>query len=274
MQVKQFIIPYTSRSEKIKIYPLGDIHAGTVHCAEEEFRSKVREVKDNPLAYWLGMGDYSDYITPKDPRWEPSLLAIPEWVEQDNIAECQRKRIVQLLSPIKGKCIGLLYGNHEESIRRHNHANVHKNICDDLGVDNLGYSCFIHFIFKRKGLLGQRHESWLLKGYFTHGTGGARTEGAKLNYLVRVMQSFEADIYGYAHVHSMQTHSPDFLGSTDQSLMIKAKPKAGALTGCWFRTYTQGVIASYGEMKVYSPSKIGCPVFVIEPNKREAKVEG
>lgn len=274
MQVKQFIIPYSSRSEKIYIYPLGDIHAGTVHCAEDEFRAKVREVQDNPLAYWLGMGDYGDCITPYDPRWEPSLLAIPDWVEQDNIVECQRKRIVRLLEPIKDKCIGLLYGNHEESIRRHTHTNVHKNICDDLGVDNLGYSCFIHFVFKRKGLLGQRHESWLLKGFFTHGTGGARTEGAKLNYLVRVMQSFEADIYGYAHVHSMQTHTPDFLGSTDQSLEIKAKPKVGALTGCWFRTYTQGPIASYGEQRVYPPSKIGCPVFVIEPNKREVKVEG
>jgi len=222
----------------------------------------VEEIRTNPNALWIGMGDMAECITPRDKRWEPSQLAIPEWVEQDNIAECQRKRVVSTLEPIRDKCVGLLYGNHEDSIRKYNHDNIHKNICDSLELPNLGYSSFVHFIFRRRN----SKDAHLVKGAFTHGTGGARTEGGKINYLVRFMRDFDANIYGYAHTHNIQLYSPDILG-TYANLKIGAKGKIGALTGCWFRTYTQGVIASYGEMKVYSPTRIGCPVFILTPDK-------
>ncbi len=148
MQVKEFKIPY-KRSDIFYLYPFGDIHCGTIHCAETEVKAKRDEIKNTPNAYWLGVGDYAEWITSKDPRWDPSPKVIAPWVEQDNIAETQRRWIVDLFEPIKDKCIGLLYGNHEESIRKHNNDNVHKNICDDLKVDNLGYSCFVHLSFKR-----------------------------------------------------------------------------------------------------------------------------
>ena len=214
------------------------------------------------------MGDYAEWITSKDPRWDPSQAVITPWVEQDNIAESQRKWIDKLFEPIKDKCIGLLYGNHEESIRRYNNDNVHKNICDDLGVDNLGYSCFVHLSFRRRN----SKEVHRVKCAFTHGTGAARTEGGRINYLVRFMSDFEAQIYGYAHVHHIATYSPDSLVTTD-NLMIKSKGKVGALTGCWFRTYTQGEFACYGEQKIYKPTRIGSPRFVINPDKGKIGVE-
>jgi len=229
---------------------------------EDEIREKIKEIRENPKAIWVGMGDYSECITPRDPRWDPALECIPDWVEQDNIAECQKKKVVSLFEPIKDKCVGLLCGNHEESIRRYNHDNIQKNICEALGVPNLGYSCFVHFIFRRKNST----EGHLIKGHFTHGTGFARTEGGRVNYLVRTMSAFDANIYGYGHTHGMQLYSPEILGTTD-NMKIKAKGKIGALTGCWFSTYTQGVVASYGEVKVYAPTRIGCPVFIISPNK-------
>ena len=239
----------------------GDLHLGTIHCAENDIKRKVEEIRDNPNAMWIGMGDMAECITPRDKRWDPSALAIPKWVEQDDIARSQSKKVVSTLAPIRDKCVGLLYGNHEDSIRRYNHDNIHKWICDDLEVPNLGYSAFVHFIFRRK----KSAEAHMVKGAFTHGTGGARTEGGKINYLTRFMRDFDANIYGYAHTHNIQLHSPEILGTSD-NLLIRAKGKVGALTGCWFKTYTQGIIASYGEMKVYSPTRIGCPVFIITPN--------
>jgi hypothetical protein len=265
LQVKEVMIKYR-RSDKFSIYTLGDIHLGTIHCAEHQLKNKINEIKKDPMAYWVGMGDYGDYITPKDKRWSSGDIA--PWVKQDDIGESVRERLRELFEPIKDKCIGLLYGNHEVSYSKQNDGKVHEHICKDLKLDNLGYSCFIHFIFKRIGST----ESHLIKGFFTHGNGGARTPGAKLNYLRDVMSSFDANIYGYAHVHDIKVHSPDVLKSTD-SLEISAKSKIGALTGCWFRTYTQGKVASYGEVKVYPPSRIGCPKFIICPNQGSISVE-
>jgi len=259
LEVIEKIIPYR-RPDSFPLYLFGDLHLGTIHCAEAEIREKVKEIKDTPNALWIGMGDYAECITPKDYRWEPSQRSIPEWLKQDNIAEGLRKRVVSTLEPIKDKCVGLICGNHEDSFRRAQHDDIQQNICDDLGLPNLGYSCFVHFSFRRGT------ESHLVKGHFTHGTGGARTESGKVNYLVRTMAAFDANIYGYAHTHAMQLYSPEILGTTD-NMKIKAKGKIGALTGCWFRTYTQGAVASYGEVKVYAPTRIGCPVFIISPDK-------
>lgn len=265
MQVKDIEIKYKRSRPLKRLYALGDIHAGTIHCDEDGIGGKVAEIKKDDDALWIGMGDYGEFITPSDKRWDGSQKATAEWVEQDNIARTQTDWIVNLFKPIKDKCVGLLYGNHEESMRRFNHDNVHQNICNDLGVSNLGFSCFIRMFFKREN----SNESHLLTGCFTHGSGASVTEGAKMNRLVRWMHANTAMIYGYAHMHDIITRPKPVLGVEGRfnAGEIRAVEPVGAVTGSWFRTYTQGIVASYGEQKTYPPTTIGCPVFVIDiPN--------
>lgn len=262
MQVKDFVIPYRRAEHDIRIYCLGDIHTGTIHCVEDDVKRKIQEIK-RERAYWIGMGDYAEWITPSDKRYDPSQRAIAEWVEPDNIGECQIKFLVDLFSPIKDKCIGLLYGNHEESIRIFNHENVQKNLCDRLNVSNLGYSAMVRFYFNRQN----SNEQHVLRGAFTHGAGAAITEGAKTNSLMRFMKAFNADFHAYGHLHDFIPKSLSKM-SVDGDYgkgKIKQKVSMGAITGCWFRTYTQGVIASYGERKAYPPTEICCAYFSIDP---------
>lgn len=150
MQTKDIIIPYKISDSTFKLYALGDIHAGTIHCVEEDIKRKVAEIAKERNAYWIGMGDYAEFITPKDKRFDPSQKAIAEWCKQDNIAHDQTEWIYKLFKPIAKKCVGLLYGNHEESMRIFNHDNVQQNICEDLGVDNLGFSCFLRMYLGEK----------------------------------------------------------------------------------------------------------------------------
>ena len=265
MQTKDIVIPYKQADHEYQIFCIGDIHAGTIHCVEADIKRKVGEIAKQKNAYWLGMGDYGEWITPKDKRFDPSQRAIAEWLEPDNIAYAQTKWVCELFQPIYKKCIGLMYGNHEESIRIFNHDNVQKNICGELGVDNLGYTCFIRFFFRRENST----ESHMIKGAFIHGASCAITEGAKLMALMRFMKSFEADIYGYAHMHDYIPKSFSRMTVSDSARgkpKIKSAVSVGTVTGCWFRTYTQGIIASYGERKAYPPTEICCAVFSIDPN--------
>uniref|UniRef100_A0A6M3J859 Calcineurin-like phosphoesterase n=1 Tax=viral metagenome TaxID=1070528 RepID=A0A6M3J859_9ZZZZ len=271
MNTKDIDIPYKNSSSEFRLYALGDIHAGTIHCVEEYIQRKVREIKEDRNTYWIGMGDYAEWITPKDKRFDPAQKVIADWVEPDNIAETQTKWLVNLLSPIKNKCVGLLYGNHEDSIRMYNHDNVQKNLCERLGVDNLGYSCFLRLFFHRDN----SKETHLVKGAFTHGASGAVTEGAKLMALMRFMKAFESDIYGYAHVHDYIPKALSRMTIPDSSRVgcdIQSKVTIGCTTGSWFRTYTQGVIASYGERKAYPPTEICCAKYIINPNTGELDV--
>jgi len=261
LETKDIQIPYKRADSTFSLFCLGDIHAGTIHCVESHIKRKVDEIKNKKNAYWIGMGDYAEWITPKDKRFDPNLKSIAEWVEPDNIAHCQTEWLTKLFEPIKKKCVGLLYGNHENSIRIYNHDNVIKNLCENLGVDNLGYSCFLRLFFRREN----SNESHLVKGAFTHGSSGAITEGAKLMALMRFMKSFEADIYGYGHIHDYIPKSLSRMTISPQG-KIKSTVSIGSTTGSWFRTYTQGAVASYGEQKVYPPTEICCAVFTINPN--------
>lgn len=272
MQIKDIVIPYKSSNADFKLFCLGDIHAGTVHCVEDEVKAKVAQIAKAKNAYWIGMGDYAEFITPRDKRFDPSQRSIAEWVKTDNIGHCQEEWVYELFKPIKKKCIGLLYGNHENSIRVYNSENVQQNICDRLEVDNLGFSCFIRLFFRREN----SNETHIVKGAFTHGSGFAITKGAKLNKLRRFMNDFEAHIYGYAHMHDLIRDEKPYMTTTNQSFeqsKIKAVESVGSVTGSWFRTYTQGVIASYGEQKAYPPTVIGCPVFEINASTGQCDVK-
>jgi len=266
MEYREYSIIYKSRKDQFTIYPIGDIHAGTVHCAESEIKKLVKAIGEDPLALWIGMGDYGDLITPHDPRWD--IEVISPWVERSNVAESQRVWLRNLLKPIAPKCIGLLGGNHEDSIRRYNAQDIHLDLCRDLSVPYLGYSCFIRFLFKRVRAEGEVHS---FVGVFQHGSGAAQTEGGKIMRLKKLMDSFDADIYAMGHLHDIVTDSLAQL-YPDQSGKIKQKIRVGAITGSWMRTYSQGLRPNYAEMRGYYPTMIGCPRFLVSPDKRILKV--
>lgn len=269
MEVIEKVVPYRNSDGDWYIYPIGDTHLGTKHCTESDLNKKIAEVRDNPTALWIGMGDYGEFISPKDKRWDGKVVA--DWLseDRDNIAEGQTEYIHKLFKPIADKCIGLLEGNHEDAMRKFGNVDVQKNLCKRLEVLNLGYSAWIRLRFTRENS-AERH---VYHCVFTHGSGWAITPGAKMNRLQRFMNAFDARIYGMGHVHDIITHTVPYLELTDSNI-IRQKERVGAMTGCWFRTYTQGVAASYGEIKGYPPSSLGCPRFVIHPTSGMVRVEG
>ena len=172
MQVKEHRISY-SRPDKFKIYPIGDIHKGTIHCDEDAIERQIAKIKSEPNSYWVGMGDYCDSITKNDKRFEMGGLS--SWVKPNDIIESQRKEIVRIFTPIKDKCLGLLTGNHEESLHQANQDDITGHICNDLGVPYLGYSCFLVLTFERF----TSHWQGVIQAW--HGSGAAQTDGARLN---------------------------------------------------------------------------------------------
>ncbi len=268
MEAKTIEIPYTYRNE-VKIHTIGDIHAGIKHCAEAKIRAKIREVRDDSNAYWIGMGDYGEFITQSDPRWDTGVIV--DWLkdDRDNIAFALVDWIVELFKPIKHKCLGLLEGNHEDSIRIHNHDDVQKEICKRLEVDNLGYTCMINFSFKRQNST----ETHVIKGAFSHGAGCAVTKGTKMNRLERFMNIFPtARIVAIGHMHDKINHELPYL-DIDENGKVFDSVRVGAITGSWFKTYEQGVRASYGEKKGYPPCVLGAPAFHIKPSHNLVWVE-
>ena len=102
MKVHSVRIKVRSRKIDYTLHPIGDIHAGVVFCLEKKIKQRVQDIKEDPHALWIGMGDYIEAISPSDNRWDVGVIA--PWVEATNVVESQRKWIRGLFEPIKDKC--------------------------------------------------------------------------------------------------------------------------------------------------------------------------
>lgn len=254
MRVVKLAVPCGS---EVHLYEIGDEHAGTKYHAEKELAKIIKTVRDDPVGRWIGMGDKCDFITPSDPRWDGG--SISSWVHPDNIALDQCNYYCDMFAPIADKCDGLLWGNHEYEIRKHCHIDVQKYICGKLGVRDLSYQAWVHYTFQPT-----QTQRVGVDVVVTHGSGGALTRGAKMNRLERLMNGFDGQIFGHGHVHDVILHAGQPYLYLTRDGKLKQRRKLGAMTGCYFRTYTQDVESSYGERKNYPPNIIGSPVFTIK----------
>lgn len=265
MEILKKEFTYPSRKTKYQLFPLGDLHAGSVNCDEDRFQNKVNEIKNNPHALWIGMGDMADCITQNDKRFDTTGLAT--WVQRDNIVESQRSWLKELLRPIAGKCLCYLTGNHEEKIHQFHQNDISHNICNDLGLPYGGYSAFIALIFKRAKCDGSHQ----VTVHARHGAGGAQSEGAVVLNLMRLVNAFTADIYLSGHLHKLATYCPERL-ELDRGFRIRQKRLIATLTGSWLKAYQQGEHISYAEAKGYKPTQLGCPMIEIRPETKEFSV--
>jgi len=78
------------------------------------------------------------------------------------------------------------------------------------------------------------------------------------------------------HLHAMTSHTPDRLMCVRGR--VKSIKLAATITGSWLKAYTQPkgeqiLNASYAEKKGYKPSRIGCPIINICPERDELTIE-
>ncbi len=237
-----------------------------MQCDEDGVLRIRRKIKDDDHAFGVDLGDKGEFITPKDNRFN-GVRSISKWVDPDDIAESQYRKIIDFYKPIKSQMVGLLLGNHENDYARHQNAKIHDHICESLDITNLYSTAFIDFTFRRE----KSTEAHTFRGCFTHGSGNAITPGGKKTKLVRFMHQNEARFYGYGHVHSYDSHE-EVIMTANQEGRIKQKTAVGALAGCFRRTYTQGYPPDYGETRLYPPSILGCAMFTINVNEDSVNV--
>jgi len=272
MQLIEKKIELKTKSDVVYIFPLGDTHIGTFNCAEGHIRQYVQYIKNKPNAYWIGGGDYCDFITPSDTR-RFDVRSLADWLFVGeavtikeallDIAKQQRERFCEMVEPIKDKCLGLIEGNHEYDIMRTTHNGQHYVMCDELGVPNLTDAAFVRLNFKIKGGCGRS-----IKIFIVHGWGGGRSTGAEPNHLLRLGQIADADIHLRGHSHTFRIEPPEV------HLWI---PDSGALPdecyqrvirkgnwGCWVLGYAVGP-STYDSRRNYQPRPLQAMEISIKP---------
>jgi hypothetical protein len=254
------------------LYPLGDIHLGTIHCDRNHFKQTIDRIAADPNALVVGMGDYCECIVLSDPRFEPSEIS-PEFQGRlGDIAVAQGEQFIADILPIKDKIIGMIDGNHEFELKRRHYYDLTLSACRTLGVPYLSDTAMIRLVFRRESDTSKHVESHNVFIYAEHGAGGGGKSGGKVNSLCDLMAHFEADLYLRGHVHDKIVVPKPMLRMTGQGkAKLIQKKRFGVLTGCFYKSYEEGS-SSYGQRKGYAPNEIGCPAIRIRPYTMDMQV--
>ena len=256
------------------VIPLGDIHIGAKACDETRFKETVARIAGDENCYWIGMGDYCDFIQMLDPRFSSGGLA--KWlINGDALADltrAQRDRFLNIIKPIAKQCLGLLEGNHETAITRHYERHIYGEIVTAIkefaGVKEsdpmgLGYNGWLNLKFRRHSGKGKPSGSEI-KINLHHGYGGGRLAGAKALNLERRMAFYEADIVIFGHVHK-----PMIIPGARQRLTgkkVEDRKILGIISGTYLKSFSNDSPATYSEVAGYLPSYGGNVEITLQPH--------
>jgi len=224
-----------------KVYPLGDLHVGAAGFDEAGFVRRVKSIKDDPSAYWLGMGDYCDFITHTDrKRFDARMYA--EWMyTPDNLADpgtAQRDVFLDLTRPIWDRCLGLIEGNHEATMLKWQTRDIYREMCATIGAVaspgdprdmRLGRSSWLLLRFRREGIEGG---SATAKVWAFHGFGGGRLKGADALKQQRFAWTHPAHMIVTAHVHKEMAF-PEYYEDVDRAGNVRTVPIRTIISGPW-----------------------------------------
>jgi hypothetical protein len=258
-------ISYSPR-DIFTIYPLYDVHIGAMACDEKLLERRVQEILDNPLAFWIGGGDYCDFIPRHDRRYRASGVA--KWARgHDDIVRAQLRQFVEIVKPIRHKCLLLIKGNHEDSIAAHYERDIYAEIVENVATEvpqeqysgNIAPGVTGYMVINFKPREGGK--AWRFTAWCHHGYGGGRYAGAKVLNLERELALRDANVVLVGHTHARAVWS----GATT-SAKGYSQPK-GAVCGSFFRSY--GSFETYASRKGYPPGPIDTVPLFIVPDTRE-----
>lgn len=285
MKIVEKTLQSETRGHSFKLYVLGDVHIGALNCAEHEFMQLVRNIKDDPDALWIGGGDMCDAVILNDikrfdvntlPNW--MLVGGPDKIKSmvGDILKAQQDRFINIVDPIKDKCLGLIEGNHEFSIFKHHNRDHMNTICERLNAENLTDCAFIRFKFTRprphkKGEQADTGGSTTANLFICHGFGGGRTAGAEPNKLQRLAMDKDADVILTGHSHTFCISAPIPMlwiprrGALPDSPFVREKHVAN--WGSFLYTYKKGP-STYASRDNYPVRPMYTVQVVFRPHQR------
>ena len=245
-----------SRSSTMTLIPLGDVHLGNAACDEAYFRSAVKRIEDDPDCYWLGMGDYCEFINPSDPRFDIDSLA--PWIKVahlGDLARAQRDRFLEFVEPIAPKCVGLVEGNHEGTIKRYYERDIYSDIVTGVKeaggfpADHklaLGYAGWLILRNHQRPEGEKGGACWNIRLSVHHGFVGGKLAGAKALNMQRWLWTHDCDLAIFGHSHNAST----------QVEAVESVTSAGRVVydhriGCYGGSFMSG--ANYAIQKGYFP---------------------
>ncbi len=252
--------------EPVRLVFFSDTHVGSRYFARKHFKKFLSDsMADHPNAWIIGIGDHVDALVPNDAKRFQISTVDPKFLAADNpdeILDLQAQEFVEIMRPYQGRILGLGLGNHETAISKRYGFSIHRQICRDLGADDLGYSFLM--LLKLTDPVNRRTRSLTIFGIHGFG-GGGRTEGGSITKYSRMVQYYSADIFVSGHDHSPWSKKVARIGLNSKG-KIQHKDLILANTGSFMKTLSEGETPSWAETHGFPPRNLGGLVVDVKPD--------
>lgn len=239
----------------IEIHPMADLHIGDFNSDYKMIMERIEYIKKTSGAYCVLDGDLMDTAI---------ASSIGDTYGANLQPMEQLKQCVKIFEPIKDKILCVLSGNHENRIYKSDGLDITEIMCSQLGIHEK-YSPTTAVLFIRFGMQTAQHNGrpFLYTAYVTHGSGGGRKEGGKVNRLADLASIVDTDIYIHAHTHLPVIFKESFIRVNSSTSSIAAVDKLFVNTSASLN------YGGYGDKQGYKPASKSCPVIYLDGRKHD-----
>jgi len=242
-------------AEVIEIHPMADLHIGDSMCDFKSVMERIEYIRTTPNAFCILDGDLMDTAI---------CSSIGDTYGANLQPMEQLKMCVKIFEPIKDKILAVLPGNHENRVYKSDGLDMTEVMCSQLGIPEK-YSPTTALLLIRFGTSsGKTHNRpQLYTGYVTHGSGGGRKEGGKVNRLADLASIVDADFYIHSHTHLPVILREGFFRTSPSNSSVAMVDKL------FINTAASLNYGGYGDRNGFKPSSKRSPVIYLHGLKHD-----
>ena len=244
--------------KELVLYPIADTHWADPCSNHKRIMEDIAYIRDTPNVFTVLNGDLLNCAI-RTAISNPYVPISP----MEELEKC-----VEIFAPIAPKVVCVVPGNHEERHFKTNGIDVTRLFCKQLGIEDR-YSPTVAFVFLRFGHqvdTSRRNRPVLYTMYVTHGNGGGRKDGSKIQRLADYATICDADIYIGGHTH---------LGASFKKGFARANPTQSTITyGTHLFVNTCASIeydGSYGERNGFDVPCLDRPLIYLNGTRKEMR---
>lgn len=259
-------------TDTLRLYPVCDVQIGAPGVDTKGFAEYIQEAADDPIGRLVGVGDYTDGISPSNRKVAMANYVRGETYDTfqamlDAGSKIQVDEFNNLVAPTVGRWDVLLGGHHWLYKHAANNGTIvwrpsDTDIAEYVGAPYVeaGSDVVITYSFPPLKKKGKRP---IVRVWLRHMEGNGATFAAPLNQLEKQMRAFNADVFLGGHHHKLvaaravklseNVKHPTHLKATD-SLLVSA--------GSWMLSYLPSEV-TYAERSMLVPLATGAPIITI-----------
>lgn len=236
--------------EAVYIIPISDVHIGDPALNDRKLQGYIDWIAENPNAYVILNGDILNTAI-KD--------SVSDVYHETMNPQDQLRYAKKVFEPIADRILCIVRGNHELRIARATGIDTCEILAAYLGVYYAGDEALLKLRFgKRKN---GKPITYII--YATHGWGGGRTPGAKVNNLSKLANIVIADVYIASHTHFMTVHQDRIFVPDKRNNKVEDMKRTFVSSGAFLER------GGYAVQKGYGPAKLGSPRLRLDGRKKD-----